>query len=894
MKKLDKKVWYFVILVCTVCLTLFPNIFSKGRIVVQSDMAQNSLTFQGDSEWGWNNKGEFFSVYAHESLFSQDEVSFSISLNGRNNTFDIKSIELFFGNFSMLYIDSSNFGDFCHVEDYVIQEGNISFNASNVDISVSLKTVQVKYNIYKFIFLLIHALMIYSLYMIRTNIRDGFMFAVYKVKTYERKKYENFARAMAGCFGIAIVLAYFTAKYELVAKGELGVIFVGYLIVSIVYCKYCDGCVWKAMGFSLASIYPIYLAVERLSSYLLVDEPRAINEQLYLQEDALRHWYFGYSRVNYSVMGTILRDIPEKVLEIFNITEIQYAKLVHCAIGLLIVVFLAYIISEKCVCKDSDSKQIRQVDFWIIFVALLSVPLLLNTLKFYNYDTFACLLGAVGCVYLYLSIRDESVKYAIISLIVISFALEEKNIVAPYWFLAYINGIYQQNRKNVDGDKRLHQMKLFGLAAFNMLISVIVFYVTNVYVSVILRNSFFSNANFADIVSPLTALFTKLFNVFGINVQSEVLLHVIIVAGLVFVGYVSVNALNVVITLTKKWKPLDGKIIFAVVVALCVIGVICVYKFKIFYMAPSYPNEEGYYISSVQMTAVTAYFPVETMFGNILFFIGSLYGLMFANIPTIMLLMFIFSYAMYKKQAPDYILDGLGAFSLVAVPVAYGVLGLSPIARYVNIYVIVLCMCMLIKSVRVINYFMQKVNMRKVIMFAVPLMTLNFAELSGFGPLYYAFWPVWDIVPYEYEYLETGQVVVGWQGGVGEHIAMAGEEIQQYCEENNMDFSQVSILTNYHGTWLSEYNSQVGRIPGWRKSASIEYPSTALEDYDFSETTFYVFSRWGITWESLPFDIPRNIEPIISIDRRGCTEVWIYSGPQMQTYLKSLEGIQDR
>lgn len=872
MLRANRTIW------AVIAFILLCNSFCKFRIVAYSETTNTELNIYSEEQWSWNNKGEYYTVMECSTIPQEVEISF---FTGSSSAVTISHIKFYYGNILLKKMTAESLNDESLKGHGVYMADNqiMVENGSSLSINMS--------SIFFAVLLIRKMLFIFAIILLCTirvkDIWNAFSEKMLVLLHALSKKFNSAIFFWTMSFAVIASLLLFNINRiaNLLAVSEFlffiaAFFFIALIISTLTHSKK------EIVFFSLFALIPLYFSLERISEYLLVDEPRAINEQLFLSSDTFRHWYFGSSRMNYSIMGTLLKVIPDNLLNVLGINGSQYAKLLHWLVAIVLVGYICRMISAKCIASKH-----RQNSFYfaLSFGLLLSISVLLSTLKFYNYDTYAVLFGMIGVLFLYRALKENSYRLSIISLVFSSMALQEKNIALPYFGLSMIICSVLGAKSNSLHLKKYGILKASFLA---MAIPISVFGLTTFYVSVVLRGSMFSNITFGDIVSPFTAIFEKVFQGLHLNIAAFGFFDEIIV--FVSLAFLTLFTRLYIVMSEKmpfangRYKGLfriircGGNQTFFIMLLIWTIGIVCMYCLPIMYVSPAYPNTENYYISSTQLTALNVYFPASNALQDTLSFIGALYGLNINALPTIISLFGVVS-LWCQRRHDDQIWNSLFLFTQGLIPIVYGVLHLVPWLRYMNIYICIAMVLLIIKFCSLIDAFLYKY---KIILF-IAAYTFAALETYSFAPVYYAFWPIWNRMPHVYEYANVGETMTVWQGGIGEDLSIGGKLILDYCAENKIDTSSIKIYSNYHGIWNSELN--VERMPGWRKRLVDTHPAFTLDDFYFDDTSFYIYSRWGLSLQTLPYEFPKDVEPLLEIQYRGCTEAWIFSGSQLQAYI---------
>lgn len=874
MEKIKKK----IIILCLIVIFMFSLLFNTMKIVIITDQKNISIS-SAEGQWTRSNNNKYTGTYSIAAL--SNAISFNIL---SNTEITIQGIRLYWGDMPIKKFAITDIPSVIQFDNsFTVNEDSfLSFSACSLNISMFLANYKLILKLLYWLILIIFVIVIFNLgknskalMLINKNKLCSNIFR-FKVNLYKHYKY---VMDVVLCLIIFSKLNY---HFNFMHQYELVFLLIAFILVSLSITPYID----THKKFFICSsiiIIPLFFSLERLTDYLLVDEPRAIDEQLYLVDDTLTHWLNGNSRINYVIMGILLKWIPTFYLDYFNISSYQYAKLLHWLLGIILTVIICRTVTEKCI-KDSKS---LLLSFFIMFCGLLSLCVYLYTLKFYNYDTFAVLFGTLGAIYLYLSIKKQSSKLSLFALAILSLSMLEKSIAIPYWGISLLVCAYLHSLK-WSKRKREFIIKSSLAAILTMLMPIVISYISSLFVCIILRECQFPPITLTDIILPFTGSFSlaarKLLNVS----LGDDLINIIIILIMVIGIWIATLLLHIFVTkLSKKDLAIFGILpinsLLKCSITICwMIGILFLYIQPTMYIAPAYENVNNYYIATNQIDAATVYFPTKNSLQNILYFICALWGTGVDAFPTL-ILFWGFLYLILNKYDKDMAWNIIVAFTVVVIPIVYGIAKLTPWLRYMNVYICVAFVFILVKFCQHINYIVKKHNTLKGIAFSTIVLVISAIETYSFAPVYSSFWPIWNICAYQHENLDIGEVMIVWQGEIGADLSLAGNKILKYCAENEIASKNIKIYSNYHGLWNSEYS--VFRMPGWVKNLAKEYPDISLNDFDFSDEAFYVFCRWGNTCGMTPYTMPLNIEPALTVTYRGATEAWIYTGRQMQNYI---------
>lgn len=625
----------------------------------------------------------------------------------------------------------------------------------------------------------------------------------------------------------------------------------------------------------------LYISINNMTAFLTVDERRAITEQVQLSTDILRHWELGSSRLNYIIMGSIW-----KVIGWFNynnlIVDYKIGKLMHWLCGVLLIAFLTKVI--VCGILHCDRKHIMCSRYVIIWFFTIISPTMLTTLKNYNYDLFAVTFGGMSVFILLNAFKKLDVHLARVAVCFSCLATLEKTIAEPIMVICMIMYVYIA----ILGEKRFVFKAIIETLKINIYICIISL-TCNLYIQHILRNDWFPNYKLTNVIGPLLDLLNKVIGkiISDVNEEKALLLAFMANIFIVLLCAIMIHLLRGMYQKKKYRTSINRmiKVAAAVVFSTTIIGIVGTYIQKYTYFYPYYIQEKNVYMTFSSATAKIFHY---NAFNRIQFYLKSCLAMLivFVNaMPSyivILLLTVLFWLRKPKKKMEMFLLGIIGIIGSV-IPILYGIICMEPNPRYQNLYVIITTICVLV-------VFIDRIEVKLIPQISLYVgLVLSSIEVVAFGPAYTGFFPYWNLNHCQYNDIETGKMSIGWYGGWGEDIALAGEKIEDYIEEKQLDYNTVNMYMNYHGSWLNNKGYGVFFMPGSDYFETGNIDDLDINSFPSGENDFYVFVRWGCIAGMTDYTIPPDdYEPIMTIDRRGATEVWIYTGSQLKTYFQSI------
>lgn len=624
----------------------------------------------------------------------------------------------------------------------------------------------------------------------------------------------------------------------------------------------------------------LYISENQLTTYLTVDESRAILEQTHLSTDILRHWELGSSRLNYIIMGTIWKLVPRNFIST-GYEEYRIAKLFHWSLGILLIAYLAYYIVKKVLVNKDEN--VKAAQFTIIFTMITLSPVMLTILKNYNYDLFAVLFACIGTAKMIYAIKKEDLIEARYAVVIAGLATLEKTIAEPVMLIAMVTYVYLGVKKKES--KILYSV--FYSAKINTYV-VGLSLICNLYIQHVLRGDEFANYKLENIIGPILDLQIKLIGKVA-TADNRIML---LIAFLITILMVSICAWCIqkwMCSIEKRKSEKKLNVMYSWLAVLTfivfVIAIVGTYILRFTYYYPAYKQSEDIYMTYTSATAKIFHYNAHSI---VAFYVKSCWAMiivMVNSIPTLILVLLMLELLLFKKlkKAKEFII--LIFIFGVMIPIMYGFICMEPNPRYQNLYIVLVSLCAVI-------ILLDNMSLNKNWMYAIAIISTGTIvwEIVPFGPAYTGFFPIWNLEHAEYSYIESGKMSLGWYGGWGENISIAGKAITKYLEEQGIDYDQINMYTNYHGEWMTNTGKiNVLFMPGSKIFNTGDLQELSIDDFGLQENTFYVFVRWGCIAGTTEYEMPpKEIEPIITINRRGATEIWIYKGEDLKQYFISV------
>ena len=849
-KDKNKLIWIIVgiVIIAVGIIKLYPQDV-KLKFVFGNEINQEDIVF--------NYTGEV-QVYG-PSWYFPNVVFYKTQINGLKNinvefnnscVENIESIQLFVNNITL---------DTINVSDLTVIENGYLLDFSQINYSKNLLFIRIGYIV---LGVLILALYIYLILKIR--------------------KINNYFGCIIGLLASFVLLFYKNWNIDFTATLLIGAVLI--IFCSIMY-KKMDAKPLEILLWGVIAEICIYFSVYKLSAYLTVDEPRAILEQINIETDAMRHFlYYGNARTNYLIMGTFWKVMPFDLSQVSLEEQMYIAKLVHWFIGVLLLLYISCLVVK--IVGLFNNNQRKSFIFASTFIFILVNPLVLMALKNYNYDLFSMLFGIISILLSYICIKSTNIRSGVASVFFGALAAQEKISAVPVLLVSMIILVGALTWKK---QKRFAICTIIASLACTLFVGAI-FLINVIYVIYILRTGISPNINIKDIYMPIIAIVSQMNKSFGNTDYYLGIVMILLISIVVMLGVFIIRGILCLINKDKNnvakiiWNKRKWVFIVGMSVAL-LIGIVGTYLQPYAYMSGVYKVEGDSYVGE-SVTALNFHFNSGSYIQNKAKYIVAMFEMVYNSMPTVCLILLILLIYIYirkkNSERDDFILELFLLLYGVGAVTAYGIINLTPLNRYLNLYVLAESVFVLIlfwKNISSIKFF------RDSMMYIITVLAM--VEVLVFGPSYTSYWPIWNVMPYFETENVPGRMLLNWQGGWGEHMALSCEKIQDWCLKNGIPYEKVKIYINYNGTWLENVNNlTVKRMPGYRASASNEYPEIDYSNFNLEEGTFYVFSKWGLRWASTSYGLPEDIEPVMTISYRKATECWIYTGEQLKEYFK--------
>jgi len=533
------------------------------------------------------------------------------------------------------------------------------------------------------------------------------------------------------------------------------------------------------------------------------------------------------------------------------------AKAIHWFGGLTMLLIIHNLISNNFISNKN------KFHFSLLFIyAGLLLPTNTLALKIFNYDLFSMLLSICAILYLFLAIKDNKYRLALLAIIISFFAAQEKLNASLIFLSSSVVFCYLNSIKS----KKQYTTAMFS-SILAMLIGLSLSTLTHLAVG-IMKDFNFSTISLSSITFPLVAWWWPIIRLIikgdsHLPIVNHPLIFVALsIFSIFFICIIFLKFKKVGLSMfkiLKKFNPFFCWVLF-------IVGICATYSVNA-YWAPYYPIKSGFYHPHVSFNNATWHFDAPTKFMHILNFIVYSISIFINALPLsfwLLLLIVTFCYAKHEKNKNRNIFLGWDVlFSiLLLIPIAFGIAQTPVIHRYFNTVIFFMFIIILIKLDGILEYL----NSVKKMALVGGFICILLFEILPFRPLYASFRPIWMNYSEQYsKHPVIGQINGSWLGW-GEEIMLAGKKIEKKSKRENIDLANIHIYYNYPGQWI---DSKIQHIR----------PITTSE-LRYSKLDYYILNRLGLVQNSTKF--PHSIEPLFTIEHRGFVHAWIFRGDQLK------------
>lgn len=579
----------------------------------------------------------------------------------------------------------------------------------------------------------------------------------------------------------------------------------------------------------------LFMSIFDMTTYLTVDEESSILEQSSFQSSDFRHWIYGESYMNFSIMGTIWKFVPRSLIDQGIISELQMGKLLHWLCGIVLIGFIAGEVEKHL--ADTKKRYDRAVIYTMIAVTALALPVTLLALKNYNYDMFSMLFGVLGMIEICIYAKDKTQRHGIAGVLFLTCGMLEKMIVFPVWYIGIAIAVFVKTEKNT-GREAIGKIIQYVVITFAMIL--LFTYTIEGYTLGILRQ-----------VSPIYGL-------------GDTLIVLLQIPGLGFraIGDIlNIQFSNGMIYITSATLYILGEIVVVCIMRTVYFADYFHKNYKIFnrlFLIPQFiflgMGILNRWIFTVDETKSfgTAFVEYTSIFTEVF--------------PTLLLVLIVLALVIELKTAR---LEYYGIIQLLAscvLAVIYVITGWTS-ARYADFYLLLYA---LLAVIIVSNVSCDAKNIyAAVLMIACGITGL---ELAGSQPAFTYFIPYWGVIPAQ---IHGRELEAYW----GENWKIMVDVMDGYCKDNGIDESSITLNCSYPGKiFTNDTEIQIGQY-WWRVDG---YANPAEEDY-------FVFETRSVKAGQVVHGLPEGVEPVLVVKYHGAITARIYRGDTLKEYFRQYE-----
>jgi hypothetical protein len=619
----------------------------------------------------------------------------------------------------------------------------------------------------------------------------------------------------------------------------------------------------KSIIVTLLLVPPLYLALEGTTQFLTVDEIGATRDLVNIESSNMVKWTVNNQyRTSATIISTSLSLFQNYTYigSQMNFNELQMlAKAIHWFLGFLIIIAMYILISKYYISENQ-----RTTYFLIYFYSLLLLPVNILAWKIFNYDLLSMLLSGLAIVLLFIAIKTNDYKYALISIIVATMAAQEKITASPILLLACIFFVYIK----LNNLKAVNLKNALYYSSYGYFVTIVTSLIMLIIVGMIARHGNFPATSFADLVTPLLAYaFMALRGIVGGGTGGigDFVKVLIFLFAVMATGIVAFILVKYKLWLTFLFSSPPRKITGIAVLVLCVIGIIGTYQVEIF-LYPYYPISPENYMPSHFLISdgilKIYHFGASSFFGHLISYIGYAYAVFANAIPSVYLLIIFLSLLIYKSNSGKSQFDwNLVLLMIFLLPLVYAITSTPVSHRYFNIFLLIVILIIGLTFNSWLNHFNKLTQKWLIAFFAVVLII----EVFAFRPVFGAFRPIWSTYPANYLQNPIVGQLNPWWVGWGEELFLAGKKIETMIKKPIK--GEINLYRFYPGEWIDMPKGFY---------AQYNFPNIG----GFTHSDYYIINRISVMAERTT--MIDGIEPLFTLSYRGFVQAWIYRGDQLK------------
>jgi len=614
----------------------------------------------------------------------------------------------------------------------------------------------------------------------------------------------------------------------------------------------------KSLGIVLPIIPAIYLSLDSTTQFITVDEDTTIGEMISLGTSGLPNWSQNALRTSDLIIGTIYKFFA---VDFTGENAFIFIKALHWLLGFCILLVIFELVYKNFTIGKSKLA-------YIVFFFYSSLLLPVNTLalKVANYDLLASFLGILAVVYIILGIKNNSIRYIILSIFASTLAAQEKLIASPLLLISMFFYVFIACAKTEESLTYINALKYSIKAG---LYSLIISMGTFIFVGIMVRDGIIPKMTLAELLGPMVTFLLPVIRVINAGkfaqIQAPLVLLIFIIFTLSTISYfLKKNDFLKHLASPLFHKNRIAKLFYFSIFLFLLGGIIGTFYIRA-YIYPAYPLEKNIYLPPYLMNGNVLHYNMPNALSHKIASVIWSYVVFINAIPTVYL---VIIFIIFFKIGTLYFQNKENKLWLFALPLSflfpllYGMTDTPVANRYFNLFLFIVVLSLGVLLFNILKDY----NKMVIICCTCAFCALLVFEVLSFKPVYGAFRPIWS--GYDNKY--NSNPVVGqtnpWWNGWGEEVMLAARVIQNLYKEDEK--TTINLYYSYPGSmWLN--HDPIFQI----------HPMPPASQMNFSVNDYYIINRSSVVQG---WNIPPDIKPLFTISFRGFVQAWVYRGDQLE------------
>lgn len=651
---------------------------------------------------------------------------------------------------------------------------------------------------------------------------------------------------------------------------EVVIIIIASLLLIFVWHRRCYS-LMEIVCWLLIMLPVLFFSVCGVTEVVTADETTyeaAFTDLRDIDNDILRQDTMYEYRFTQMTIGAVFSLMPRGVREQLGWRHTwQIYKTCHYFL-MFILCLLTACVWSKWILVDREGR-VRRITENAVMIVLLGLPLSCLMLKVVNYDSGSTYPAVLGLSLVWAAYCSKKNWMAYIGTLVTGLGVMDKWTALPYWCISVVLFAFIVS---LDGGKMA--VKLLRSVGIMVVSYLSALGLSGIYLgyAYIVRGG--AEINIGNVTfSFVHAVRAILNHDMSVNASDPAAynndsLKYIFMLTLIMVAVSLLLILIWELYIRKGWDLSTSLFRFSCLLIMAGLlgGIIAAYTIPL-KIAPWKPIQEGYYASTDAFGSVIYHFGCKTAEGHFATKLLYMWAVVVCSYPTPILVILIaacLAGLKKKESAKDQLINGIVMFSSAILLLLYAIAGLPFDARYYSYSIICIVLCV------IYSFYRADAPSWPVKQMAI-LGIVYLVEMALYVPNVKAFSPLWLVRSNEWKTsIRTGEWAAGEAMLWGEDLAVAGRKIKKIVEREGVDYSEVTIYSNYGREWIDN--------PGFYIKST-----RADEELVFSERTYFSLSKFYLYRKEIPPFI-YEVEPIETISFKGEVAVWIYRGDQLADY----------